>query len=138
MGIAVISGVIESIKSAASIQKPSGAPKWESHTPGTVTPTGPSGIIPSRFLACVNREETANKLRATFGPLCAQGVIIEVFASQNVKAAQQADVVLLWYKFDVHSKGKRLTAFVQLQATSSAHHPCRAGNTRCSGGKAPD
>jgi len=98
MGIAVLSGVIESIKSAASIEKPSGAPKWESHTPGTVTPTGPPDIIPSRFLACVSREETANKLRASLGPLCALGMGIEVFTSQNVKAVQQADVILLCCK----------------------------------------
>jgi hypothetical protein len=139
MGIAVLSGVIESIKSAASIEKPSGAPKWESHTPGTVTPTGPPDIIPSRFLACVSREETANKLRASLGPLCALGMGIEVFTSQNVKAVQQADVILLWYKFCVHTKWcKMLTTSVQLQATSSADHPCRTGITRCSGGKTPD
>ena len=138
MGIAVLSGVIESIKSAASIQKPHGAPKWESHTPGTVTPTGPPDNIPSRFLACVSREETANKLRASLGPLCPLGMSFEVFSSQNVKAVQQADIILLWYKFCVHTKWcKTLTTSVQLQATISADHPWRTGITRCSGGKTP-
>jgi len=99
MGIAILSGVIESIKSATSITKPNGIPKWESHTPGTVTPTGPPDTtIPSRFLACVSREQTANKLRTVFGPFNALGESVEVLASQNVEAVQQADVVLLCCK----------------------------------------
>lgn len=97
MGIAVLSGIVASLDSTlASAQKVH--PKWESHTPGTTTPTGPpDASVPSRFIACVSREESASKLRTIFGSLGALGQTVEVVASQNLEAVQQADVVLLWY-----------------------------------------
>jgi pyrroline-5-carboxylate reductase len=94
MGIAVLSGVIASLDSplARTIH-----PKWESHTPGTTTPIGPpDASLPTRFIACVSREESAGKLRTIFGSLGALGETVEVVASQNLKAVKQADVVLLW------------------------------------------
>lgn len=90
MGIAILSGVIESLDTSS--RQHNGFPKWESHTPGTVTPVGsPDATVPTRFLACVSREETAKKLRCIFGEN------VEVLAGQNLQAIQQADVVLLWY-----------------------------------------
>jgi pyrroline-5-carboxylate reductase len=95
MGIAVLSGVVASLD-GSSAQKVH--PKWESHTPGTTTPTGPpDASVPSRFIACVSREESAIKLRTIFGSLGALGRTVEVVASQNLRAVQHADVVLLWY-----------------------------------------
>ncbi|KAK9454718.1 pyrroline-5-carboxylate reductase dimerization-domain-containing protein [Dipodascopsis uninucleata] len=47
---------------------------------------------PGRFLACVNREVSAERLQSTFGSK------VEVFLHQHTKAVQQADVVLLGCK----------------------------------------
>lgn len=94
MGIAILSGVIASME---SITGPHDfpKPKWESHTPGTSTPVdSPSDpSLPRRFIACVNRRETASKLTSTFSGL---GHPVEVVAGQNLKAVQEADVIILW------------------------------------------
>lgn len=98
MGIAVLSGVIDSLDTTSTFRD--SFPKWESHTPGTLTPVrsldDPDNSIPSRFLACVSREETARKLKKIFGDLGQLGSAVEVFASNNVESVQRADVVLLW------------------------------------------
>ncbi|THU86439.1 pyrroline-5-carboxylate reductase [Dendrothele bispora CBS 962.96] len=98
MGIAVLSGVIDSLDVGSRITS-NGREKWESHTPGTVTPTDSSDAsLPNRFLACVSREESARKLRSVFENLGSLGQTVEVYAGQNVHAAKQADVVLLCCK----------------------------------------
>lgn len=94
MGIAILSGVIDSLD-AISAKVSNGAPKWESHTPGTLTPV-PDASVPSRFLACVSREESAQKLRKIFSSLGGLGSTVEVLASKNLEAVQAADVVILW------------------------------------------
>lgn len=97
MGIAILSGVVDSLDIEARSSLPVGLSKWESHTPGTLTPTGaPDASVPSRFIACVRLEDSAVKLRKRFGDLGGLGKSIEVVASQNLQAIQQADVVLLW------------------------------------------
>ncbi|PPR04958.1 hypothetical protein CVT24_010416 [Panaeolus cyanescens] len=99
MGIAVLSGVIDSLDTISKLQN--GFPeKWESHTPGTLTPVGHSddASIPSRFIACVSREESARKLRHIFSGLGALGSTVEVLAGKNLEAVQTADVVLLCCK----------------------------------------
>lgn len=95
MGIAIISGVIDSLDVS---RIPFNLEKWESHTPGTLTPTGsPSDqTSPSRFLACVQREVSAVKLRGVFASMGVLARNMEIFVSQNVQAAQQSDVVILW------------------------------------------
>jgi pyrroline-5-carboxylate reductase len=95
MGIAILSGVVDSLDVGSRIA--TGREKWESHTPGTVTPTDAADAsLPNRFLACVNREASAEKLLAVFSNLGSLGQTIEIYASQNVNATKQADVVLLW------------------------------------------
>ncbi len=100
MGIAILSGTIESLDSSKRSLF-NGYPKWEVHTPGTLTPTSttPDPSVPSRFLACVGRESTAERLIKTFGAIGELGKKVEVFASRNIEAVQQADVVLLGYVF---------------------------------------
>ena len=66
MGIAILSGVIDSLDTLSKFRDD--FPKWESHTPGTLTPVQSlddhsDNSIPSRFLACVSREDTARKLK---------------------------------------------------------------------------
>ncbi|KAJ7489838.1 pyrroline-5-carboxylate reductase [Mycena galericulata] len=93
MGIAILSGVLESL----DISRPTPSlAKWEAHTPGTLTPTGPpDASIPSNFIACVSREESATKLREVFSTL---GAAVQVLASRNLDAVRKADVVLLCCK----------------------------------------
>jgi len=110
MGIAILSGVIDGLGSAAiKSAKANGhtngnsngsvtPPKWESHTPGTTTPTASEDSSnPTRFIACVNREESARKLEGVFATLGPLGETVEVVAGKNLQAVREADVVLLWY-----------------------------------------
>lgn len=101
MGIAIMSGVLASLDSQSPLHRlGSGYPKWESHTPGTSTPTNVTEsdpTLPSRFIACVTREESAKRLRGTFRSLVG-GEAIEVTVGQNIAAVQQSDVVLLCCK----------------------------------------
>jgi len=99
MGVAVLSGVIASLE-AKPPQPPKHA-KWESHTPGTLTPTGLASAdesLPSRFIACVSREESVKRLQTTFFNLGHLGPSIEVCSGQNAKAVREADVILLCCK----------------------------------------
>ncbi|KAH9043309.1 pyrroline-5-carboxylate reductase [Lactarius pseudohatsudake] len=101
MGIAITSGVLASLDSQGPLHRlGSGHPKWESHTPGTSTPTDVTEgdpTLPSRFIACVMREESAKRLRGTFRSLTG-GEAIEVTVGQNLAAVRQSDVVLLCCK----------------------------------------
>jgi pyrroline-5-carboxylate reductase len=102
MGIAITSGVLASLHSQSPLHggPNPGRPKWESHTPGTSTPNiadrGNDPTLPSRFIACVQREESARRLREKFRAVIG-GDAIEVTVGENVSAVQQSDVVLLWY-----------------------------------------
>jgi pyrroline-5-carboxylate reductase len=100
MGIAIASGVLASLHSQSPLHGlKSGQPKWESHTPGTSTPAvadGDDPTLPSRFIACVQREESARRLRENFRAVLGGGAI-KVTVGENVSAVQQSDVVLLWY-----------------------------------------
>jgi len=94
MGIAISSGVFDSLDSPA--KSPNGCSKWETHIPGNQSPVEPSdGTVPTRFVACVRREETAEKLRGTLG---AMGKSLEVLAGKNVEGVLSSDVVLLCCK----------------------------------------
>lgn len=96
MGFAIISGVLAGLHSQSLLH---GQPKWESHTPGTSTPAAAGDndpTLPSRFIACVQREESARRLREKFRAVLG-GDAVEVTVGENVKTVQQSDVVLLWY-----------------------------------------
>lgn len=99
MGTAVLSGVVDSLDIPSRLSNNYHPEKWESHTPGTLTPIAASpddNTIPSRFFACVNRESSAVKLKGILGSTGGLAQSIEVFVSQNVRAVQESDVVLLW------------------------------------------
>jgi pyrroline-5-carboxylate reductase len=97
MGVAVLSGVMESLEPRSS----GGffeAEKWETHTPGTLTPSLNSNpALPSRFVATVNTEGSARRLRKHFATLGSLGPKLEISVGHNVEAARHADVILLWY-----------------------------------------
>ncbi|KIM62081.1 hypothetical protein SCLCIDRAFT_844942 [Scleroderma citrinum Foug A] len=97
MGVAILSGVI------ASLQSRDGSycvPKWESHTPGTVTPTAETSdpSLPSGFIATVTRPESQRRLQQTFSLLGGLGPSVQVVVGENLAAAQKADVVILCCK----------------------------------------
>jgi pyrroline-5-carboxylate reductase len=99
MGIAITSGVLASLHPQSPLHGlNSGQPKWESHTPGTSTPTRADDDprLPSRFIACVQREESARRLREKFHTTLG-GDAVQVTVGENARAVQQSDVVLLWY-----------------------------------------
>ena len=95
MGVAILSGVLSSLNPNSS----SPIPKWESHTSGTVTPVAfveEDPALPTRFLACVSREESAKQLKPAFTKVSPLGAAVEVCVANNVRAVKQSDVVLLW------------------------------------------
>ncbi|KAI0374963.1 pyrroline-5-carboxylate reductase [Pilatotrama ljubarskyi] len=97
MGVAVLSGVLASLEAKSSNAVPH--PKWESHTPGTVTPqTLEDESLPSRFIACVSREETAKKLGLAFFASGTLGRSVEIVRGGNVQAVRESNVVLLCCK----------------------------------------
>jgi pyrroline-5-carboxylate reductase len=101
MGIAITSGVLASLHPQSLLHGlNSGQPKWESHTPGTSTPTPVADDdprLPSRFIACVQREESARRLREKFRAVLG-GDAVQVTVGANVSAVQLSDVVLLCCK----------------------------------------
>ncbi|KAK0228417.1 pyrroline-5-carboxylate reductase [Armillaria fumosa] len=97
MGIAILSGVVDSLDVHSRV--PAALHKWESHTPGTMTPVGsPGASTPTRFIACVSQAKSVAKLRTVFDGLGFMGKSIEVLASHNLDAVKQSDVVLLCCK----------------------------------------
>ncbi|OBZ75041.1 Pyrroline-5-carboxylate reductase [Grifola frondosa] len=97
MGVAILSGVLASLDGKAAFAAPQA--KWESHTPGTTTPhTLEDESLPSRFIACVSREESSKKLSTAFVTAGTLGRSVEIVAERNVEAAREANVVILCCK----------------------------------------
>lgn len=98
MGFAVLSGTIASLEPQGPFHS-FRDPKWESHTPGTSTPTGiPDLAIPSRIIACVGRQQSIARLGTNLSALGTRGAAVQVLAGRNVEAVRQADVVILGCK----------------------------------------
>lgn len=86
MGIAILSGVLNSLvelEAPKPLQTPSGH-----STPAEPLPQR----LPSRFIACVRRPETAKKVKAA---LWEHTSAVKVVWGHNVTSAQQSEVVLL-------------------------------------------
>jgi pyrroline-5-carboxylate reductase len=91
MGVAIVSGIID------SLMHPS--------PNGTAGPSSESGIetpapiaskthrMPTKFIACVKREESARNLRRVF-----DRAPVDVLCRENVKGAKAADLILLGSK----------------------------------------
>lgn len=106
MGVAVLSGVIASLERRVSQNTGPSTPTMSTsqlppvsngiatpNMPGTMTPNVnvdelPDASIPTRFLACVNRAESAKRLKATFrttvGLMAAEQ--IEILWGENLRA----------------------------------------------------
>lgn len=89
LGNAIIGGVLESQSEGSSTQSTA------FDTPSSSVILDPSAAsAPSKFIACVSRDESARKLRKTY----ANEARVEVRVRENVQAVQEADVVLLGCK----------------------------------------
>ncbi len=84
MGIAIFSGILASLDELQ--EKPS--------VSGTSTPLyeTTTSRLPSRFIACVRRPESAKKLKATFAPHLSS---VSIAQNANVPSVQRSDIVLL-------------------------------------------
>lgn len=88
MGIAILSGILASLDEMQDGNK---------SVSGTSTPlyeTAATTRLPSRFICCVRRPESAKKLKATFK----NHPSVSVAQSANVTAVEQAEVIILGCK----------------------------------------
>ncbi|KAF1990974.1 pyrroline-5-carboxylate reductase [Aulographum hederae CBS 113979] len=93
MGIAILSGIMASL---ADLNQ--GLPTSQNPTPsGTSTPQEESPQrLPSRFIACVRRPESAKKIKSALSTYSSAS--LETLVGDNLKGVQEADVVLLGCK----------------------------------------
>ena len=93
MGVAILSGVIESLKKPKNTQGTSSLPPTPSAEcyPDVDAPEGDS--IPKRFITCVSRPESARKLKKRWVELGRED--IEVRVADNVGGVAECDVILL-------------------------------------------
>ncbi|CEQ41369.1 SPOSA6832_03098, partial [Sporobolomyces salmonicolor] len=102
MGIAVLSGVLDNLSSP---NPPSASSLSSESAPSTpmgsliLDANANPASLPDRFIATVNRAESAKKLRRTFSDLGGLGPTVQVRqATENVKSVQESDVILLCCK----------------------------------------
>ncbi|CAG8958005.1 hypothetical protein HYFRA_00000348 [Hymenoscyphus fraxineus] len=89
MGIAILSGILSSLheislQSSASIS-----------SSGSSTPSETPARLPSRFIACVRRAESAKRIKKALADHIST---VKIVQNENVKACQEADVILLGCK----------------------------------------
>jgi pyrroline-5-carboxylate reductase len=88
MGIAIVSGILDSIIHPSETPRPSSS--------GTSTPNPLANLphrMPNKFIACVKRDESASNLRHTFNQS-----LVKILCRENVKGAKAADLILLGAK----------------------------------------
>jgi pyrroline-5-carboxylate reductase len=93
MGIAIVSGILDSIKHPSFQQQ---CPNSSSSNSGTETPLPIAKLthrMPTKFIACVKRDESGRNLKRIFNP-----DHVDVLCRQNVRGAKAADLVLLGAK----------------------------------------
>src|SRR5271154_2431009 len=89
MGVAIVSGILESIIHPGTTQ-PGGS------SSGASTPLQIANIthrMPNKFIACVKRDESARNLYRIF-----DHSLVEILCRENVKGAKSADLILLGSK----------------------------------------
>lgn len=88
MGIAILSGILSSLQEMQLPKPPQPSASGTSTPLYNELPTR----LPSRFIACVRRPESAKKVRSALG---AYPGAVKVVHGENVTATEQADVILL-------------------------------------------
>lgn len=95
MGIAIISGVLESLNPSINpILQLDSQNSSGSSTPNLIN--SPDSI-PKRFITCVSRPESSKKLKKLWTGLGREDV--EVRVAENVKSVNECDVILLSFVF---------------------------------------
>ncbi|QDS72615.1 Pyrroline-5-carboxylate reductase [Venturia effusa] len=97
MGIAIMGGIMTHLEDILrTTPLPSGTSTPFPSVSGTSTPSeiAPT-CLPSRFIACVRRPESAKRIKAA---LAHHITPLQVYINDNLKAVQEADVVLLGCK----------------------------------------
>jgi hypothetical protein len=97
MGVAIISGVIESLKKPAVSQQSSSVPQSPLADSDPDIRALPEDSIPDRFITCVSRSESGRKLKKRWSELGREDIDVRV--SDNVRAVAESDVILLGYVF---------------------------------------
>lgn len=89
MGIAILSGILASLQEMQGPTKP-----FQPSASGTSTPLNEElpSRLPSRFIACVRRPESAKKVRAALGGYAGA---VSVVQNENVASVRQSEVVIL-------------------------------------------
>ncbi|KAL8960064.1 MAG: hypothetical protein Q9193_003172 [Seirophora villosa] len=91
LGIAILSGILNSLGSHASGSSPS--------PPDTATTTAqPDDLpsrVPSRFIACVTRDASAKRVKSA---LSSHLSAVTILQNENLKGVQEADVIILGCK----------------------------------------
>lgn len=90
MGIAILSGILSSlhdIRTAPPSPSPSGA-----STP--LIPTDLPSRLPTSFIACVRRPESARKVKAALSPYSSSSSVT-ILQNDNIAAATRADIIIL-------------------------------------------
>lgn len=91
MGIAILGGILTSLQEMQASKPLQPSASGTSTSPYDVLPAR----LPSRFIACMRRAESAEKVRTALGAF--QGSV-KVVRNDNVASVQQADVILLGCK----------------------------------------
>lgn len=87
MGIAILSGILASLLEMQG-PKPLQAPSSGTSTPQEELPAR----LPSRFIACVRRPESAKKVKSA---LWEHSSVLKVVQNENVVAVQKSEVIIL-------------------------------------------
>ncbi|KAG0635256.1 pyrroline-5-carboxylate reductase dimerization-domain-containing protein [Tuber brumale] len=108
MGVAILSGILSSLSTTSFSRLPSAS--------GTSTPTGGALLptrfhdasrtptrLPSKFIACVKRPESASRVRRAFEGL-AGAPTVEVYTGRNLEGVRRADVVILGCKPQMYAE----------------------------------
>ncbi|KAI4214746.1 MAG: hypothetical protein LQ351_002822 [Letrouitia transgressa] len=89
LGIAILSGILSSLSDSSKNIRASPSPS------GATTPLPhnyPPPRVPSRFIACVTRSASANRVRAELSSFSSS---LTVLQNQNLKGVREADVIIL-------------------------------------------
>jgi pyrroline-5-carboxylate reductase len=92
MGIAILSGMLATLEDMEQGASTSRQPHSGTATPAEEVPLR----LPSRFIACVRRPESAKKIRTSLASH--QSARLTTLLNENVKGVQESDVVLLGCK----------------------------------------
>ncbi len=124
MGIAILEGVVASLEARhTDTSGSSNGGQIPTRSSTHLTARDSDALIPSRFIACVNREESVQHLKRTFHGRGNLSEPIKIVAGENVASIRESDVVLLWFVKQKH-------CFIAVPLTKSNTSPPVASPSR--------